>query len=287
MHLKNRFDVGDFAVMAELVPPKGIDLSGLILVAEKLRGKVAAVVVPDMTAAVMRMSALGCAAILQGKGLETVLQVCCRDRNRLALQADLLGAYGCGIENIMAVKGEDITFGDHHKAKAVDDLNRQSLLEAIQSMAKGKDLAGAQLTGAPQFFCGSSVNIGAQGAALEAELDRVKQEMEAGVGFFVTSPIFDPNVVEPFLEKFDLGQAKIIPKIMLLKSIGMARYIQRNMPHIYVPNELITRFQRAPDKAREAIAMAKETMEALKERGFHGVLIEPMGWDEKLPELVE
>lgn len=287
MHLKNRFDVGDFAVMVELVPPKGIDLSKLIAVADKLRGKVAAVVVPDMTAAVMRMSALGCAMILQNKGLDTVMQVCCRDRNRLALQADLLGAYGCGITNIMPVKGEEITFGDHHQAKAVDDLNRQSLLEAVKNMARGKDLAGAELTGAPQFFCGSSVSIGVNGAALDAELARVNQEIDAGVGFFITSPIFDPTAVEPFLEKFDLSRTKVIPKIMMLKSIGMARYIQRNMPHIHVPNNLISRFQRAPDKSREAVLMAKETMAALRERGFDGVLIEPMGWEEKLPELVE
>ncbi len=287
MHLKNRFDVGEFAVMVELAPPKGIDLSGLISVADKLRGKVAAVVVPDMTAAVMRMSALGCAMILQNKGLETVLQVCCRDRNRLALQADLLGAYGCGITNIMPVKGEEITFGDHHQAKAVDDLNRQSLLEAVQNMAQGKDLAGAELAGAPQFYCGSSVNIGINGSALDAELERVNQEMDGGVGFFITSPIFDPNAVEPFLAKFDLSKAKVIPKIMMLKSVGMARYIQRNMPHIHVPDELIKRFMRAPDKAREAINTAKETMEGLKERGFDGVLIEPMGWEDKLPELVE
>jgi methylenetetrahydrofolate reductase (NADPH) len=287
MHLKNRFDIGDFPVMVELVPPKGIDLSKLIAVADKLRGKVAAIMVPDMTAAVMRMSALGCAMILQHKGLETVMQVCCRDRNRLALQADLLGAYGCGITNIMAVKGEAITFGDHHQAKAVDDLNRQSLLEAIQNMAQGKDLAGAELTGAPQFFCGSSVNIGLNGVALDTELTRVKQEMATGVGFFITSPIFDPGSVEPFLAKFDIGQTKVVPKIMMLKSIGMARYIQRNMPHIHVPDALITRFQRAPDKSREALNMAKETMAALKERGFHGVLIEPMGWEDKLPELIE
>ncbi len=287
MHLKNRFDVGEFAVMAELAPPKGIDLSKLISVADKLRGKVAAVVVPDMTAAVMRMSALGCAMILQNKGLETVLQVCCRDRNRLALQADLLGAYGCGITNIMPVKGEEITFGDHHQAKAVDDLNRQSLLEAVENMAKGKDLAGAELTGAPQFYCGSSINIGVNGAALDTELERAKLEMDCGVGFFITSPVFDPNAVEPFLNKFDLRQTKVVPKIMMLKSVGMARYIQRNMPHIHVPDELIKRFQRAPDKAREAIKTARETMEALKERGFDGVLIEPMGWEDKLPELVD
>ena len=287
MHLKNRIDVGEFAVLVELVPPKGINLSKMISVADKLKGKVAAVMVPDMTAAVMRMSALGCAMILQNKGLETVMQVCCRDRNRLAIQADLLGAYGCGITNIMVVKGEEITFGDHHQAKAVDDLNRQSFLEAVQQMAKGKDLAGAELDGAPQFFCGSSINVGLQGQELNAELDRVKLEIDSGVEFFITSPIFDPQSIAPFMEQFDLGRTKVIPKIMLLKSIGMARYIQRNMPHIHVPDALISRFQRAPDKPREAISMARETMETLKEQGFHGVVIEPMGWEDKLPELVE
>ncbi len=287
MHLKNRIDVGEFAVLVELVPPKGINLSKMISVADKLKGKVAAVMVPDMTAAVMRMSALGCAMILQNKGLETVMQVCCRDRNRLAIQADLLGAYGCGITNIMVVKGEEITFGDHHQAKAVDDLNRQSFLEAVQQMAKGKDLAGAELDGAPQFFCGSSINVGLQGQELNAELDRVKLEIDSGVEFFITSPIFDPQSIAPFMEQFELGRTKVIPKIMLLKSIGMARYIQRNMPHIHVPDTLISRFQRAPDKPREAISMARETMETLKEQGFHGVVIEPMGWEDKLPELVE
>ena len=287
MHLKNRFDVGEFAIMAELAPPKGIDLASMLNVADKLRGKVAAILVPDMTAAVMRMSALGCSMILQNRGLEAVMQICCRDRNRLAIQADLLGAYGCGISNIMVVKGEPITYGDHHQAKSVDDLNRQSLLEAVQQMAQGKDLAGAQLGGAPEFLCGSSVNVGLEGAELETELQRVHKEIAAGVNFFVTSPVFDAGSVAPFLEKMDLRTTKVIPKIMLLKSIGMARYIQRTMPHIHVPNELISRFQRASDKPREALAMAKETIEALKEHGFKGVVIEPMGWEDKLPELIE
>ena len=287
MHLKNRFDVGEFVMMVEMVPPKGIDLSKMVSVAEKLRGKVAAAVVPDMTAAVMRMSALGGAMILQNKGLETVMQVCCRDRNRLAIQADLLAAYGCGISNVMAVKGEDITFGDHHQAKAVNDLTRQGLLETLQKMAQGKDLAGAELAGAPQFYCGSAINVGLSGTDLDNELYRMEREAEAGVQFFITSPVFDPQAIAPFMEKADLRNINIVATVMLFKSIGMARYIQRNMPHIHVPTGLINRFQRAADKPREAVLIAKETIDNLREHGFKGVMIQPMGWEEKLPEIVE
>jgi methylenetetrahydrofolate reductase (NADPH) len=286
MHLKNRFDVGDFAMLVELVPPKGIDLSKILAVAEKLRGKAAAVVVPDMTAAVMRMSALCGAMILQNKGLETVMQVCCRDRNRLAIQADLLGAYGCGITNIMVVKGEDITFGDHHQAKAVNDLSRQGFLDAVHKMSQGKDLAGAELVGAPQFCCGASINVGKTGKDLENELYRMEREIEAGVQFFISSPVFDADAITPFMKKVDVRLNNVIPTIMLFKSIGMARYIQRNMPHIQIPNDLISRFQRAADKPREAVRIARETIENLKELGFKGVMIQPMGWEEKLPEIV-
>ena len=286
MHLKNKFDVGEFAVMVEMVPPKGIDLSKLVSVAEKLRGKVAAAVVPDMTAAVMRMSALGGAMILQNKGLDTVMQVCCRDRNRLAIQADLLAAYGCGITNVMVVKGEDITFGDHHQAKAVNDLTRQTFLETVQKMAQGKDLAGGELAGAPQFYCGSAINVGVSGKALEDEIFRMEREIEAGVQFFITSPVFDVAAIAPFMERVDVRKTNLVPTVMLFKSIGMARYIQRNMRHISVPDALINRFQRAADKPREAVLIAKETLANLKERGFKGAMIQPMGWEEKLPEIV-
>jgi methylenetetrahydrofolate reductase (NADPH) len=286
MHLKNKFDVGEFAVMVEMVPPKGIDLSKMVAVAEKLRGKVAAAVVPDMTAAVMRMSALGGAMILQSKGLDTVMQVCCRDRNRLAIQADLLAAYGCGITNVMVVKGEEITFGDHHQAKAVNDLTRQGFLEAVQKMAQGRDLAGAELAGAPQFYCGSAINVGLTGKELENEIFRMEREIEAGVQFFVTSPVFDVAAIAPFMEKVDVRKTNVIPTVMLFKSIGMARYIQRNMPHIEVPGALINRFQRAADKPHEAVLIAKETIENMKEHGFKGAMIQPMGWEEKLPEIV-
>ena len=123
MHLKRKFEKGEFAILAEIEPPKGVEISTMVTNATKVKGNVDAFVVPEMSNAVMRMSALGGAMILQGKGMETVMQINCRDRNRIAIQADLLAAYACGITNIMAVTGEDPSFGDHHQARSVYDID--------------------------------------------------------------------------------------------------------------------------------------------------------------------
>ncbi len=286
MHLKNRLDVGEFAVLVEMAPPKGIDISRMVFIAEKIRSKVAAVVVPDMTAAVMRMSPLGAAMILQSKGLETVMQVCCRDRNRLALQGDLLAAYAGGISNVMIVDGQDLAFGDHHQAKAVDDIDGLQLAEALGGLCAGKDMAGTELLGAPAFFFGAEINPGLQGSELERELEKLSRFREAGAGFFITTPIFDLAAMENLADKVDVREANLIPTVMMLKSVGMARYIQRNMPHFHLSDELIRRLQKAPDKVKEAIQVARETLGALREAGFKGAMLAPMGWEQKLPEVL-
>ncbi len=286
MHLKNRLDVGEFAVLVEMEPPKGIDISSMVFVAEKLRSKVAAVVVPDMTAAVMRMSPLGAAMILQSKGLETVMQVCCRDRNRLALQGDLLSAYAGGISNIMIVDGQDLAFGDHHQAKAVDDIDGEQLARAIKGLCQGRDMAGTELLGAPAFFFGAEFNPGLEGDELEQELERLDRYKDAGAGFFITTPVFDPAVLENLADRLDVRQLNLIPTVMMLKSVGMARYIQRNMPHFHLSDQLIRRLQKASDKTREAVQIAREALAVLREAGFKGAMLAPMGWERKLPEVL-
>ncbi len=286
MHLKNRLDVGEFAVLVEMEPPKGIDISSMAFIAEKLRSKVAAVVVPDMTAAVMRMSPLGAAMILQSKGLETVMQICCRDRNRLALQGDLLAAYAGGIPNIMIVDGQDLAFGDHHQAKAVDDVDSGQLARAIEGLCKGKDMAGTELLGAPAFFFGAEFNPGLEGDQLERQLERLGRFKEAGAGFFITTPVFDLAVLEKLAGRIDVREINLIPTVMMLKSVGMARYIQRNMPHFHLSDELIRRLQKAADKAKEAVQIAREALAALREAGFKGAMLAPMGWEQKLPEVL-
>jgi len=287
MHFKRKLDAGEFAILAEMDPPKGVDVSNMVANAIRVKGKVDAFVVPEMSNAVMRMSSLGAATILQGKGLETVMQLNCRDRNRIALQADLLAANGCGITNVMAVTGEDPTFGDHHQARSVYDINLLELLQTISNLQKGKDMAGIDLAGSPEFLVGSTVNAGAKGRSPELELEEMNKKIEAGAQFFISPPLFDLSAIEPFIKRVDLSKTKIIPTVLLLKSLGMARYMARNVDHVYIPDSLIQRIQKAPEKVRECVQIASETVTTLKQEGFSGVLLSTIGWEHKLPEIIE
>lgn len=287
MRLKSKLEKGEFAVLAELAPPKGVDVSLMLANAKKVKGKVDAFVVPEMSNAVMRMSSLGGALILNGNGFETVFQVSCRDRNRIALQADLLAAGAAGIVNVMAVNGEDPRFGDHHEAKVVNDLDLIELIRTINILNNGKDMAGIELTGAPRFIVGSTVNAGASGQALALELDVMKKKLEAGTGFFITQPVFDVAGIQLFLERVDLSKTRIIPTVLLLKSVGMAKYIERHMDNIRIPAAIIDRIQTAPDRVRECIKIASETVSMLKNEGFGGAFVSTLGWENKLPEILE
>ncbi len=287
MILKRKLEAGEFAILAEMEPPKGADINPMVKHAKKVKGDVDAFVVPEMSNAVMRMSSLGGAMILQSKGMETVMQVNCRDRNRIALQADILAAAGCGVVNIMAVKGEDTSFGDHHQARSVNDIDLTELLGVIQGLGKGKDMAGIELSGAPQFFVGSTTNAGAPDKSVELEIEAINAKAEAGATFFITPPLFDMTGIAPVLKRIDLDQIKIIPTVLLLKSLGMARYIARNMNNVHLPDELIQRIMKAPDKVRECTLIAAETVRMLKKEGLSGAMLATIGWEHKLPEIME
>ncbi|MBW2058203.1 MAG: methylenetetrahydrofolate reductase [Deltaproteobacteria bacterium] len=287
MRLKSKLDRGQFAILAEMEPPKGVDVSAMVSNAARVKENVDAFVIPDMNDAVVRMSALGGAAILQGKGMETVMQVGCRDRNRLALQADLLAAHACGVGAVMAVKGEDPSFGDHYEARAVYDLELLQLLDVVQKLQQGQDMAGGDLAGSPEFLVGSTVNGGARGDALELELEELGKKIEKGARFFVTPPVFDIPSMDPFLKRVDRKSTHIIPTVLLLKSVGMARYIQRHRQDIRMPEALIERIQKAPDRAGECTRIAAEMVSGLKDKGFSGVLLSAMGWEDRLPEILE
>jgi 5,10-methylenetetrahydrofolate reductase len=240
-----------------------------------------------MSNAVMRMSALGGAMILQGKGMETVMQVNCRDRNRIALQADLLAAYGCGITNVMAVTGEDPSFGDHYQARSVYDIDLLELLNAIRGLQDGKDMAGIELSGSPRFLIGSTVGAGAKGKSPELEIEEMNKKIEAGVQFFISPPLFDLSAIQPFMKRVDIQNTKIIPTVLLLKSLGMARYIMRNVDNVYISDSLIDRIRKSPDKVRECTQIASEMVTSLKKEGFSGVNLATLGWEHKLPEILE
>ena len=286
MQLKRRFEAGEFAVLAEMEPPKGVDTSQMVANAKRVKDRVDAFVVPEMSNAVMRMSSLGAAMILQAQGMETVVQVCCRDRNRIALQADLLAAAGCGIGNVMAVTGKDPSYGDHHQARSVYDIDIFELLQTVGDLQNGRDMAGIELSGSPEFTVGATVKAGARDKSPELELEEMNRKIAAGTRFFITPPLFDIADIEPFMKRVDRQKAVIIPTVLLLKSMGMARYIARNMEDVHIPDELIQRIRKAPDKVRECIRIAAELVATLKREGYAGVLLATLGWEHKLPEIL-
>ena len=172
--------------------------------------------------------------------------------------------------------------------KAVYDVGLLELLDAIQRLQKGQDMAGSDLSGSPQFLVGSTANASAREKALEVELEELKKKMETGVRFFVTPPLFDLASIEPFLKRVDQeGETKIIPTVLLLKSVGMARYIDRHQDQVHIPEGLIERIQGARDKAGECIHIAAEMVSTLKDEGFSGVLISTVGWEDRLSEILE
>jgi methylenetetrahydrofolate reductase (NADPH) len=286
MPLKEKLAAKKFVVLGEFEPPKGADFSSFLKNVNLARGRVDAFVVPEMANAVLKASSLGGCAFLEREGIEAVFQVCCRDRNRLALQADILSAGALGIKNIMAVLGVDISYGDHPHARSVNDLNLIELLDAISRLENGKDLSGIELRDSPRFCVGSTVDIGATGGVLEIELENIEKKIGLGVEYLITTPVFDLHRFQQFLKRLGREKVAIIPTVLLLKSAGMARYIDRNVKGISIPSEIIRRIQKAPDKPRECIQIAGETITYLKELEMAGVLISTVGWEDRLPQIL-
>jgi 5,10-methylenetetrahydrofolate reductase len=285
MQLQEKMASGEFVILAEMEPPKGTDVTAMLANANKVKRRVDAFVVPEMSNAVMKMSSLGGALLLQSKGMETVLQCCCRDRNRLALQGDLLAAQALGVANVMAVPGEEITHGDHHQARAVNDLELVELLEAIRTLQSGRDLAGVDLQGAPRFFVGSTVKIPTSDAALLDEVAELDKKIAAGASFFLTPPVYEVAPLARFVDLVKGRPAAIIPTVLLLKSVGMVRYLNRYL-NAGIPEEFLNRIQQSPDRVRECVQVAGEIVASLKAKGFRGVNLSTLGWEDKLPAIL-
>lgn len=287
MALEEKINAGRFVVLGEFEPPKGNDFASYVKHANQVRGRLDAFVVPEMASAVLKASSLGACALLQREGIETVFQACCRDRNRLALQADLLAASGLGVKNLMVVSGDDITHGDHPQGRTVNDLTTMELLEVIQRLGTGKDMSGIELKGAPRFCTGSTLDNTAAGGLLELELENLQKKIALGAKFFVTHPIFDLRAFQQFVKRVDTSKIALIPTVLLLKSAGMARYIDRNIKGVSIPAEMIRDIQTAPDKVEICTRIAAQTISRLKEMGMAGALIATVGWEDKLPMILD
>ena len=287
MPLQNKIRSGKFIILGEFEPPKGSDFSSLHENAMLSKGRIDAIIIPEMANAVLKASSLGGCAFFQKEGIETVFQVSCRDRNRLALQADILAAGALGINNIMAVSGEEIKYGDHPQARTVNDLDLTELLDAVQGLQSGKDMAGIELRGAPQFCIGSTIDTAVSGGLLDIELENLRKRIDLGVEYVTTNPIFDLRRFQQFMKRVDTNSVKVIPRVVLLKSAGMARYIDRNVKGVSVPSEMIRGIQKAPDKIKECIRIAGDLASRIKEMGMAGVLISTIGWENYLPQVLD
>ncbi|MDX1778977.1 MAG: methylenetetrahydrofolate reductase [Thermodesulfobacteriota bacterium] len=286
MALENLLDGEQFLLIAELEPPKGVETSEFEKNAEALRGRVNAVLVPEMSGAIMRMGSLGAAHLLKQRGIETIVSMNCRDRNRLALQADMLSAFTLGLENLVIVEGDQISGGDHIDAQPVNDLDLISALEVSKKLQKGVDAAGNELVGMPHFNVGSEVNAGLTGSALEVEVMGMEKKIKAGAKYFFTPTMYDLNAIESFMKKVAPFKIPVFPRVTVLNSVGMARFMCRHLDGVLIPDETLDRLGKAPDKTKEGIAIAADAIKAINNMAG-GVLLVAIGGQERLAAVAE
>lgn len=283
--LREVIEAGDFAVTVECEPPKGTDVTAVLSRTKALVGRVHGINVTDNQAAVMRMSSLAMCRLLYEQGHDPVLQLTTRDRNRLALQSDLLGAHALGIRNVLCLRGDDPTVGDHKDAKPVFDLDAAQLLGVVNGLNAGKDLAGNALKGATDFFPAGAVSP--EMVPPEPQLAGLEKKMAAGARFFQTQAVYNPDRFGAFMEKARPLGARILAGIVVLKSAKMAEYMNKNIPGISVPQPLIDELAAAGKEQALGVGIEIAVRLIGQIRGLcHGVHIMAVGADQAIPEIL-
>jgi len=276
----------DFLITAEVTPPKGGDPQRMLAVAETLRGRVHAINVTDGSRAVLRMSSLAACLLLENHGLESVCQMTCRDRNLIALQADLMGAQALGLRNILALTGDPIKAGDHPQAKAVYNLESVRLLRLIQSLNQGLDANQVPLTdGALTLFAGAAVDP--QSKSWSGLQRRFEQKLQAGAQFFQSQLITDFDRLDKFMTQVASGSHKpILAGIFLLKSAKNALFINRHVPGVEIPEHLIQRLAQATDPLQAGVQIAAEQVQLARQlcQGVHLMAIKR---EDLIPQILD
>ncbi|MGF1536640.1 MAG: methylenetetrahydrofolate reductase [Elainellaceae cyanobacterium] len=264
-------EAGEFLVTAEVMPPKGGDPTHMLTMAQQLQGRVHGVNITDGSRAVLRMSSLVAAALLLQQGIEPIYQVACRDRNRIALQADLMGAQALGIRNVLALTGDPVKAGDHPQAKSVFDLESVRLLKLIGQLNQGVDDNGKPLSdGATTLFAGAAIDP--QCRSWSGLQRRFERKLEAGAQFFQSQLISDFDRLEAFMSQVAAGCGKpVLAGIFLLKSAKNARFINRCVPGVQIPEATIERLEQAPNPLEEGMRIAAEQVQAAQQicQGVH------------------
>ncbi len=289
MSLQSQLEAGKFAITTEVGPLKGTDVTEVEEVAELLKGRVNAANATDQQSSVMRLGSLATCVLLKKGGLEPVLQMTCRDRNRLALQSDLLSAWVLGIKNVLAITGDLPALGDHPQAKPVYDLDAVQLLWTIGKLNGGHDMVGNELKGKPSFFTGAVVKVASDTeAALELQIAKMEKKIAAGARFFQTQAVYEVETFVRFMKRVEGFKVPVLVGIIPLKSAGMARFMNKNVSGIFVPEGLIKKMAEAKpeERTQTGIQIAADLIKDLK--GLcQGVHIMAIGWEKKVPAILD
>ena len=284
--LSNNLKSGKFTVTCELNPPKGTDLEKLFKKADMLKDRVVAINITDSAGSNMTMAPIAVSHFLKHRGIEPILQITGRDRNRIAIQADLIAASALGITNILTMSGDPPQHGDHPEAKPVFDLNSTQVLDAMKSMQTGKDLGKNALEGNPEFFRGAVVNPGAKD--LETEFVKMEEKVSSGAQFFQTQAIFEPDALEKFMitaKKFDVP---ILAGIIVLKSTKMANYLNSYLPGISIPENIIKSLDLSDRDAikKESISITANIIKEIQDM-CDGIHVMAIGWENTIPNILD
>lgn len=284
--LRSAIAADQFLITAEVMPPKGGDPSHMIAMAQQLQGRVHGVNITDGSRAVMRMSSLAAAVLLHQVGIEPICQMACRDRNRIALQADLMGAHALGIRNLLALTGDPVKAGDHPKARSVFDLESVRLLRTIGQLNQGLDLNQKKLPDGPlDIFAGAAVDP--QSPSWSGLQKRFERKVEAGAQFFQSQLISDFDRLDKFMTQIAApAQKPVLAGIFLLKSAKNAAFLNRNVPGVHIPDTIIDRLAAAEEPLKEGIAIAAEQVK-LAQTLCQGVHIMAIRREDLIPEILD
>ena len=290
-NLERILDSGEFAVTAEVGPPRGTSPNVVQRKGELLKSCCDAINVTDNQTAIVRMSSVSGCVLLNQLGIEPVMQMVCRDRNRIAIQSDILGAVALGIGNVLCLSGDYPSFGDHPTTKGVFDIDSIQLIQLLKQMREEKKfLSGANISGEVPLFIGAAENPYAD--PFEYRTPRLAKKIAAGVDFIQTQAIFDVDKFAKWMKEVtDRGLDKkvhILAGVIPIKTVGMGRYMKDNVPGVHVPDEVVTRMQDVKDVKEEGLKICLETIDQIKEiPGVHGIHIMAVGWEDMVPTIVE
>jgi len=287
MSFREDVGAGKFVVTAEIGPLKGTDTAEIKEVSELLKGKVSAANITDQQSAVMRLGSLATCHLVKDAGLDPIFQITCRDRNRIALQSDLLSAWVLGVESVLALTGDLPSLGDHPQAKSVFDIDSVQLLQAITDLNEGRDMVGGELVGKPNFFAGAVVNPGADTeASLELQFIKMEKKIKAGAKFFQTQAVYDADVFARFMKRAEKFGVPILVGLIPLKSAGMAKFMNKNVAGVFVPDDIIDQMAKTDDKPKTSIAITAKLIREMKDM-CQGAHLMTLGWDKYVPTILD